>query len=60
MEKKKPKAIILTHAHFDHIGSIIELVEKWKIPVYAHPLELPYVTGKKIIPHQTAQSKAGL
>jgi glyoxylase-like metal-dependent hydrolase (beta-lactamase superfamily II) len=59
-EGKKPKAIILTHAHFDHIGAIIELVEKWQIPVYAHTLELPYVTGKKIIPHQMAQWKAGL
>ncbi|MCQ6265184.1 MBL fold metallo-hydrolase [Fictibacillus sp. WQ 8-8] len=43
----RPKAIILTHAHFDHIGGIIGLLKKWDVPVYAHRLELPYVTGKK-------------
>lgn len=47
---KQPKAIILTHGHFDHVGSIIELVNKWGIPVYAHELELPFLTGKESYP----------
>ena len=47
---KKPKAIILTHGHFDHVGAIIELVNKWNIPVYAHELELPFLTGKESYP----------
>jgi len=47
---KRPKAIILTHGHFDHVGSIIELVNKWGIPVYAHELELPFLTGKESYP----------
>lgn len=42
----KPKAIILTHGHFDHVGSIIELVEEWQVPVIAHPQEIPFLTGR--------------
>lgn len=46
----KPQAILLTHGHFDHVGSIIELVEKWQVPVYAHTLELPFLTGESSYP----------
>lgn len=46
----RPQAIILTHGHFDHVGSVIKLSEAWDIPVYIHHLELPYVTGKKDYP----------
>ncbi|MER2031113.1 MAG: MBL fold metallo-hydrolase, partial [Solibacillus sp.] len=45
-----PKAIILTHGHFDHVGAIIELIEYWNVPVYAHSLELPYLTGQQNYP----------
>src|SRR4051812_40531287 len=40
----KPAAIILTHGHFDHVGGIVYLIEHWGVPVYAHPLEFPYLT----------------
>lgn len=32
----KPKIIILTHAHGDHIGAVKELVEKYETKVYIH------------------------
>lgn len=41
----KPQAIVLTHGHFDHVGSLESLLKVWDVPVYAHKLELPYLTG---------------
>lgn len=46
----KPNCIVLTHGHFDHVGSVIKLSKHWDVPVYVHELELPYVTGEKDYP----------
>ncbi|MGE7114073.1 MBL fold metallo-hydrolase [Lysinibacillus sp. NPDC047702] len=46
----QPKALILTHGHFDHVGAIIDLIDHWGMPVYAHALELPFLTGKENYP----------
>jgi glyoxylase-like metal-dependent hydrolase (beta-lactamase superfamily II) len=46
----RPSAIILTHGHFDHIGSLQELAAEWSVPVFAHELEMPYLTGRDDYP----------
>ncbi|KGX85011.1 MBL fold metallo-hydrolase [Pontibacillus marinus] len=34
-----PKAILLTHAHFDHIGALDEVRDHFNVPVYVHEEE---------------------
>lgn len=59
-EDAHPRAIVLTHGHFDHAGSIAELLEEWRVQVYAHELELPYLTGKKDYPPGDPNVDSGL
>lgn len=46
----KAAAIILTHAHFDHAGNAERLSNQWDCPVFAHPLEFPYLNGTASYP----------
>lgn len=41
-----PNAIVLTHGHFDHVSAAKELSDEWDCPIFAHPLEFPYLTGR--------------
>ena len=49
-EGARPAAIVLTHGHFDHVGALEALAERWEAPVYAHPLEHPYLDGRAAYP----------
>lgn len=45
-----PRAIVLTHGHFDHSAGALELARHWDVPMYAHRLEFPYLTGQSSYP----------
>jgi glyoxylase-like metal-dependent hydrolase (beta-lactamase superfamily II) len=46
----KPRAVIMTHGHFDHVGAFPDLFDHWDVPVWAHPLEVPHLTGEADYP----------
>lgn len=59
-EGTRPLAILLTHGHFDHVGGLVHLIEKWGVPVYAHPLEVPFLTGKQAYPEPDTTVEGGM
>lgn len=46
----RPSSIIMTHGHFDHVGSLVQLANDWNVPVYCHHMETPYLSGKAAYP----------
>ncbi|NMM53210.1 MBL fold metallo-hydrolase [Paenibacillus aquistagni] len=45
LEGYKVVAILLTHAHFDHIGGLKQVRERYNCPVYIHSLEADWLTS---------------
>ncbi len=42
-EQLKPLAVLLTHAHFDHIGAVDAVRDAFHIPVYVHKEEADWL-----------------
>ena len=57
---RPPAAIVLTHAHPDHVGCLMNLCQDWGVPVYSHPLEHPYLNGRTSYPAPDAGAGGGL
>lgn len=48
IEHLEIEAILLTHAHFDHIGGVDEIRKAKNCPVYLHPLEAEWLVNAKL------------
>src|SRR5436190_4708996 len=46
-ERKNLLGLVLTHAHEDHFGALIDLWPKLKIPVYATPFTAALLAAKR-------------
>ncbi len=56
----RPAGIVLTHGHFDHVGVVEDLAREWDVPVWAHPLERPYLDGSAAYPPPDPSVGGGL
>ena len=56
----RPAAIVLTHGHFDHVGTVKALAEEWDVPIWAHRLERPYLDGSAAYPPADPSVGGGL
>ncbi len=47
-QKLQPLAVLLTHAHFDHIGAVDAVRDTYNVPVYVHKNEKGWLTNPSL------------
>ena len=52
-EEIKPQAILLTHAHFDHIYGVRPCIDRYAVPVYMSPEDKVVKTGSAMFSHES-------
>jgi glyoxylase-like metal-dependent hydrolase (beta-lactamase superfamily II) len=56
----RPAAIVMTHGHFDHVGSLKALADRWDVPIYVHEREVPFMDGTQAYPPPDPSVGGGL
>lgn len=46
------RRIVLTHGHPDHVGALPGILRSCPVPVFAHPIEIPYLEGRLVYPRR--------
>ncbi|HLS66557.1 MAG TPA: MBL fold metallo-hydrolase [Pseudogracilibacillus sp.] len=59
-ENLEPQVILLTHAHFDHIGAVDELRKLYSLDVYLHEEERDWLENAELNRSQFALGGAGI
>jgi glyoxylase-like metal-dependent hydrolase (beta-lactamase superfamily II) len=47
-KKLNPKAVLLTHGHFDHVNGLPELKKHWNCPVYIHQDDAAFLNDPQL------------
>lgn len=58
--KLNPQALLLTHAHFDHIGAVDDLRKKYNLDVYLHEAEKDWLENAELNRSQFALGGDGI